>query len=302
MVQVTARPPDTARPPATAPADDAPAPTGASLRLGIPFVGVHVAVLAVAVVGWSPTAVGVAVALYLARAFGITAFYHRLLTHRAFRTGRWVQLAGTVLAAAAAQRGPLWWVGHHRIHHRLTEQHGDPHSPRVMGFWRAHVGWQFDRANDATPLTAVRDLADLPEMRFLDRYHHVVPVTLAATCFLAGWGLGHLRPGLTDGPQLLVWGFCVSTVALWHATFAVNSFAHRFGRRPNDTDDDSTNNPIVALLTLGEGWHNNHHRAPRAARHGWGRGQVDPTWRLLWVMERLGLVRDLRPAPATVRG
>jgi stearoyl-CoA desaturase (Delta-9 desaturase) len=273
------------------------------LRLGLPFLLVHVACLGVFVVGWSAIAVSVALILYVVRAFGITAVYHRGLAHRAYRMGRTVRLVGVLVAASAAQRGPLWWVGRHRIHHHLADQPGDPHSPRQVGFWRAHTGWQFARENLATPYDQVPDLAAAPELRFLDRHHYLAPAGLATACFALGAMLARVAPGLgTDGPQMLVWGFAVSTVLLWHVTFSVNSFAHVFGRRPFATRDTSRNNVLVALLAMGEGWHNNHHRYAASARHGFFRFQVDATHALLRVLARLRLVSDLRPVPAALTG
>lgn len=277
--------------------------TARQLRFGLPFVLVHVACLGVFLVGWSIVAVAVALALYLVRGFGITAIYHRGLSHRAFRMRRSVQFVGALVATAAAQKGPLWWVGKHRVHHRVTDRPGDPHSPSQGGFARAHAGWQFEAANSATPMEQVADLAAYPELRFLDRNHYLAPVSLAVGCFAAGVALEAWVPALgTNGPQMLVWGFFVSTVALWHVTFSVNSFAHRFGRRPFPTRDTSCNNWVVSLLTMGEGWHNNHHRYPVSARQGFLRGQFDPTYLVLRLLERLRLVWDLRPVPSHLLG
>jgi stearoyl-CoA desaturase (delta-9 desaturase) len=267
------------------------------LRPGVPFLLVHLAVGAVVLVGASPVALGVALLSYVARMFGITAFYHRYFSHRSFRCSRPVQFAGAVLGAAAAQRGPLWWAAHHRQHHRTTDRPGDPHSPRE-GFWHAHLLWLFDPANQATHLELVPDLARYRELRVLDRFHHLVPALTALATFGLGAGLAAAWPGLhTSGWQVLVWGFVVSTVALYHSTFAVNSVAHRFGRRRFATRDDSRNNAVVAVLTLGEGWHNNHHRFPRSAHQGMGRFELDPTWLGLRLLARLGLVGDLQTVP-----
>jgi stearoyl-CoA desaturase (Delta-9 desaturase) len=268
------------------------------LSLGLPFIGVHVACLAVIVVGWSVFAVAAAFILYMIRGFGITAFYHRLFSHHAFKTSRPVQFVGAWMASSAAQRGPLWWVAHHRRHHRVSDQPGDIHSPRQRGMGMAHIGWQFEAQAAPTHLQEVPDLARFPELRFLDRHHYLAPVSLALGTFVLGWALGHVFTGLTDGPQLLVWAFFVSTVAVYHVTFSVNSLAHRFGSRPHNTTDDSRNNWLVALVSLGEGWHNNHHRFPGTARHGFRRGQIDLTHFGLRVMRRLHLVWDLHPVPA----
>lgn len=266
----------------------------------MPFLLVHAGVLGLLFVGWSPVALVVCVLSYAARMLGITVFYHRGFAHRAFSMPRPVQALGAALGAAAAQRGPLWWVAHHRVHHRFTDRSGDPHSPVVSGFWRSHVGWLFD-TRLATDRTTVADLEQFRELRVLDRYHHLAPISTAAGVFVLGTVLHWLDPGLgTSGPQLLVWGFFVSTTALYHSTFCVNSVAHRFGRRRFETKDASRNNFVVALLTMGEGWHNNHHRYPASARQGLARHEIDPAWLVIRAMAALRLAGDLRPVPARV--
>ncbi len=275
--------------------------TSGSLRLGVPFALVHLSCLAVLIVGWSPIAVGVCVGMYVARLFGITGFYHRYFSHRAFNVTRPVQLAGAVLGAAAAQRGPLWWAAHHRRHHRYTDRTGDPHSPVQDGLLSSHLFWIFAPSNHDTNLEMVEDLAAFPELRFIDRFHHLVPALTMGAMFLLGFAFGHLWPGLhTSGPQMLVWGFSVSTVLLYHATFSINSLAHRFGTRRYETKDASRNNATLALLTMGEGWHNNHHRFPGAARQGFAAWELDVTWLGLRILAKLHVVRDLRPVPSHI--
>jgi stearoyl-CoA desaturase (delta-9 desaturase) len=191
----------------------------------------------------------------------------------------------------------LWWAAHHRRHHQHTDRLGDPHSPVRDGFAFSHLWWMFSPANQATDLAAVADLAAFGELRLLDRFHHLVPLITAGGLLFAG-ALVHLRwPALTSGPQLAVWGFSVSTVLLYQATFAVNSLSHLVGRRAFDTRDQSRNNWWLALATLGEGWHNNHHRFPGGARAGFTPWQLDTTWLGLRALERVRLVRNLRPVP-----
>jgi len=250
-------------------------------------------------VGWSWVALCCCAVLYVTRMLGITVFYHRGFAHRAFRMGRPVQLAGAVLGAAAGQRGPLWWVGTHRVHHRFTDRPGDPHSPVIDSFWHSHVGWLF--REPTAPSGNVADLARFPELRLVDRYHHIAPILTALATFGLGTALGRLDRGLhTSGPQMMAWGFFVSTTLLYHATFSVNSVAHRFGRRRFATADASRNNGLVALLTLGEGWHNNHHRFPASTRQGLGRFELDPSWWAIRGLAALHLARALRPVPTTV--
>lgn len=265
-----------------------------------PFIGVHLMCLGPIWVGWSWTAVGVAIALYGMRAFALTAFYHRYFSHRTFRTSRVVQFLFALLGASAAQRGPLWWAAHHRLHHRNSDGPGDVHSPHQHGFWWSHMGWIVSPANFPTRLDVVPDLARYPELRLLDRFDVAAPLLLAAGLFLLG---DRLEAGgvSTSGPQLLVWGFFISTVALFHATCLINSLAHQVGRRRYATSDESRNNVVLALLTLGEGWHNNHHRYPAAARQGFFWWEIDVTYYLLVVMSWLGLVWRLHPVPAHVK-
>ncbi len=268
----------------------------------LPFVAVHVGCLGAFATGVSATAIAVATALFLVRMFAITAFYHRYFSHRAFRTSRKAQFLFALLGASAVQRGPLWWAAHHRHHHAHADRPDDCHSPVQLGFWRSHCGWFLARENFATRLDRVPDLARYPELRWLDRYDAAVPAALAALLFGTGAWLERSAPGLgVTGGQLVVWGFCISTVLLWHATFTINSLAHRFGSRRYATRDDSRNNPWLALLTLGEGWHNNHHRFPAAARQGFFWWEIDIAWYGLRALEALGIVRDLVPVPAAIR-
>lgn len=268
----------------------------------VPFLGLHLAVLSVIWVGWSPFAVVTAVALYAVRMFGITAIYHRYFSHRAFQTSRPMQFLLSMFGAAAAQRGPLWWAAHHRNHHRTSDTEADVHSPITQRFWWSHVGWVLSRTNFRTRVEHVRDLARYPELRFLDRFDMLVPFLLAVSLFMTGVALERWAPDLgTSGWQLLVWGFVISTVALYHATFSINSLAHLWGKRRYDTGDRSRNNGLLALLTFGEGWHNNHHRFPGAARQGFRWWELDLSYYALKGLAALGLVWDLRPVPAEMR-
>lgn len=261
----------------------------------LPFVGMHLACGAVVWVGWSWIAVCVALALYFIRLFAITAFYHRYFSHRAFRAGRVTQFVFAVLGSCAVQRGPLWWAAHHRHHHAHADEQDDVHSPR-RGFLWSHIGWFLTTSNFHTRESRVPDLMRFPELRFLDRYDALVPVALAVALFAAGALAERFAPNLgTSGWQMLIWGFCISTVTLYHVTFTVNSLAHRFGSRRFPTSDDSRNNWLIALLTLGEGWHNNHHQCPSAARQGFRWWEIDITYYVLRLLASLGLIWDLRP-------
>ncbi|MDR4495515.1 MAG: acyl-CoA desaturase [Nitrospirales bacterium] len=266
-----------------------------------PFLAMHVAILLVFWVGWSPIAVTMAVALYVIRMFAITGFYHRYFSHRTFKTSRGMQFVFALMGASAVQRGPLWWAANHRLHHAHSDRPTDVHSPAQHGLWGSHIGWFLTHGQLSTKLKRIKDFSRFPELRFLDRFDTLVPLTLAVSLFLFGEWLETLYPSLgTNGWQMLVWGFVVSTVALWHGTFTINSLSHRFGSQRYATGDESRNNFLLALLTLGEGWHNNHHRYPSATRQGFRWWEIDITYYLLKGLQLCGLIWDIRPVPASV--
>lgn len=266
-----------------------------------PFVVLHLSCLLVLVVGWSPVAVAIAVGLYLVRMFAITAFYHRYFSHRAFKTSRAVQFLGALVGVASIQRGPLWWAAHHRAHHRHSDTESDLHSPVQTGFLHSHMGWIFEGKNFRTRTELVKDWVRFPELRLLDRFDLVVPLLAIPVLYGLGAFLAATWPKLgTSGMQVLVWGFSVSTVVLYHMTFTINSLAHRWGSRRFETKDDSRNNGLLALVTLGEGWHNNHHHHQASARQGFRWWEVDATYYALKAMSWVGLVWDLKPVPARV--
>jgi stearoyl-CoA desaturase (delta-9 desaturase) len=266
--------------------DDASAPRYDWLS-ALPMALCHLAVLGVLWSGVTWPAVALAVVLYLVRMFGVTAGYHRYFSHRSYQTSRPFAFVLAWIAQSTAQRGALWWAAHHRAHHLYADDERDVHSPARHGFFHAHVGWLFD-ARSTPDYRRVQDLSERPELRWLDRFHLLPPLVLAIAAFLiAGW------------PGLFV-GFFASTVATWHGTFVINSLAHVWGRRRYATKDDSRNNFWLALLTLGEGWHNNHHRYFRSCRQGFFPGELDVTYLVLRALEGLGLVWDLHEPPRAV--
>ncbi len=255
----------------------------------LPFFAVHAVALAtpfVAPFAWRWAAL--AAALYGVRMFAITAGYHRYFAHRAYRTSRAFQLVLAVLGTTAVQKGPLWWAAHHRDHHRFSDGPDDVHSPVQRGFWWSHVGWILCERLDRTRSDRVRDLARFPELVWLDRWHLVAPGALAVALLAAG------------GWPALLWGFFVSTVVLWHATFTINSLAHVLGRRRYATPDESRNSLALALLTFGEGWHNNHHFYPGSANQGFRWWEVDASYYALRALAAVGVVRELRTPPRRV--
>ena len=267
----------------------------------IPFILLHVACFGAIWTGISTTAVLVAVGLYLVRIFAITAFYHRYFSHRTFKTSRWFQFMMAMVGASAAQRGPLWWAAHHRHHHNESDTEHDLHSPRQKGFILSHCGWFLTCRGFKAPSQLTRDWNRFPELVWIDKYCLIPPLLLAGLMFGLGALLQYAAPGLNTGPwQMLVWGFCISTVFTYHATYTINSLAHKIGSQRFKTGDDSRNNFFLALLTLGEGWHNNHHHYPASVRQGFYWYEIDMTWYVLLLFRSVGLVSDLRPVPRKV--
>ena len=254
----------------------------------IPFVLAHLACLAAIWTGVHATDLIIAAGLYALRMFGVSAGYHRYFAHRSFKTSRAFAFFLGFLAQSSAQRGILWWAGNHRQHHRFSDTDNDVHSPVLRGFWHAHLGWFFTEKHRDTDLAAVPDLAEYPELVWLDRHTYLPAVLTGLVVWLmAGW-------------SGLVVGFLWSTVVLWHATFSINSLAHVVGRRRYVTGDHSRNNLWLALLTFGEGWHNNHHHYQSAARQGFRWYEIDVSYYLLKALAAAGLVWDLRSPPAPV--
>jgi stearoyl-CoA desaturase (delta-9 desaturase) len=264
----------------------------------VPFFSLHLGCLGLFWVGWSWAAAVTALALYLVRMFAVTGFYHRYFSHRTFQTTRFSQFWFAVVGASAAQRGALWWAYQHRHHHEHSDQEHDAHSPRQHGFWWAHVGWICSARNFPTDYTRVRDLAKYPELVWLNRFDALVPFLLAIGLFAVGSVLDRFFPSLgTSGWQLVVWGFFISTTALFHATSSINSLAHLLGKRRFKTDDDSRNSLLLALITLGEGWHNNHHHYMLAASQGLYWWEIDLTYYALKALSWTGVIWNLRSYP-----
>ncbi len=253
-------------------------------RRATPFILSHLAVLGAIWSGVTWQSVVLCGVLVIVRIWGITAGYHRYFSHRTYKTSRAMQFVLAFLAETSAQKGVLWWAAHHRVHHKLSDQPGDVHSPVQNGFLYAHMGWLFDNTSE-TRWDKIRDFAKYPELRWLNKHWLVPPTMLAVFCFLvAGW------PGLFIG-------FFLSTVLLWHDTFIINSLTHLWGKRRFDTTDDSRNNALTALLTLGEGWHNNHHYYQSSCRNGFYWYEIDVTYYVLKMMSWVGLVWDIREVP-----
>jgi stearoyl-CoA desaturase (Delta-9 desaturase) len=267
-----------------------PLPNGARIGLisCLPFVLFHLAALSVLFVQFKWSCLIACVLCYEIRMFFVTAGYHRYFSHRSFKTGRWFQFVIAFLAMSSSQKGVLWWAAHHRHHHRYSDQEEDLHSPTLFGFWWSHVGWLLSDQYNETDFKAIGDFAKYPELRWLNKYYLVPVITLGVVMFLIG------------GSGLFAWGFCLSTVLLWHGTFTINSLSHLFGNRRFPTADTSKNNWLLALVTLGEGWHNNHHYYMASARQGFFWWELDITYYGLKLLSWFHLVRELRRVPDQV--
>src|SRR5271163_111526 len=254
----------------------------------IPFVIVHLACFAAIWTGVTAEALAIGVGLYWLRIFAIGAGYHRYFSHRAYETSRVFQFVLAAMAQTTAQKSVLWWAANHRDHHLHSDTELDVHSPRHFGFVYSHLGWIFARRHETTNFARVADLAQYPELMWLHRYELAPPFALALACFAAaGW------------PGLIV-GFFWSTVAVYHATFSINSIAHVAGRKRYVTGDDSRNNWLLAIFTMGEGWHNNHHAYQSSVRQGFKWWEIDPTFYILKALSAVGIVWDLKLPPEAV--
>jgi stearoyl-CoA desaturase (Delta-9 desaturase) len=254
----------------------------------LPFALIHLACIAAIWSGITWQAIALCVALYWLRIFAIGAGYHRYFSHRSYSTGRVFQFVLGFLAQSSAQKSILWWAAKHRHHHLHSDTERDVHSPRHKGFLYSHVGWIFARQHDTVDPMKVADFARYPELMLLHKYELVPPVALGGLCLLLGGWSG------------LVVGFVWSTLLLYHATFCINSLAHVRGSRRYLTGDDSRNNWLLALLTWGEGWHNNHHAYQSSARQGFRWWEIDPTFYILRALSWIGIVWDLKTPPEQV--
>ncbi|RIL09676.1 MAG: acyl-CoA desaturase [Proteobacteria bacterium] len=265
------------------------------------FWAIHALCLAVIWVGVSWIAALVCALMYLLRMFAITGGYHRYFSHRTFKTSRLFQFILAFLGASSAQKGPIWWASHHRHHHKYSDTEHDIHPPGIHGLWWAHVGWVLSATYVEPRTELIKDFLKYPEIRWLDRNHLVAPTLLAAAIFSFGVVCQNYFPDLgTNGWQMLVWGFFVSTTLLYHGTFVINSLTHLYGKRRFNTDDNSRNSLLLALITLGEGWHNNHHRYPGSERQGFYWWEIDISHYILKLLSWLGIVWDLRAPPQRI--
>ncbi len=255
----------------------------------IPFFLLHVAGFAAFFFDFNLKILGLCLLSYYIRMFGVTGGYHRYFSHRAYKTSRAFQFFLAFLAQSSAQKGVLWWAAHHRHHHKYSDTERDLHSPKQHGFWWAQVGWILSTSSSGTDLKYIQDFAKYPELRWLDKYYLVSPTLLGVACWLLGGWSG------------LFWVFFFSTVCLFHGTFFINSLTHVFGKVRYDSGDESKNSLILALVTCGEGWHNNHHYYQASANQGWFWWEIDFTYYVLKLLSWVGIVWDLRTPPAHIK-
>jgi stearoyl-CoA desaturase (Delta-9 desaturase) len=265
------------------------------------FWGIHLGCFGAIWVGFNWTAFSVCVFLYFLRMFAITGGYHRYFSHRTYKTSRVFQFILAFLGATSAQKGPLWWASHHRHHHQYSDTPEDIHSAHVKGIWWSHVGWVLSTRFLEPRLDLIKDFLKFPEIRWVDKYNILPPVVLAVLVYFFGVFCHSFFPGLqTNGIQMLVWGFFISTTFLYHGTFLVNSMTHLFGKKRFVTGDESRNSLLVALVTMGEGWHNNHHRYPGSERQGFYWWEIDMSHYILKLLSYMGIVWDLRVPPERI--
>jgi stearoyl-CoA desaturase (delta-9 desaturase) len=255
---------------------------GYNLGAIVPFLLLHTGALAVFVVPFAWKWVGLLLATYTLRMFGVTAGYHRYFSHRSYKMGRVPQFLMAFLAQTSSQKGVLWWAAHHRDHHQNSDLDSDIHSPWRSGFWWSHVGWVISNDFDEYNPQRIQDFSKFPELRWLNRYHWVPTALFGAAIYLA------------FGVSAFLWGYVLSTVVLFHCTFSINSIAHLWGSKRFETGDESRNNFLLALITMGEGWHNNHHKFMYSCRQGLRWWEVDCTWYLLKALSWIGITRELR--------
>jgi stearoyl-CoA desaturase (delta-9 desaturase) len=248
----------------------------------LPFLVLHASVLLVFTVPFEPSLLLWLLGSYYLRMFGVTAGYHRYFSHRSYKLNRFWQFAMAFLAQTSAQKGALWWAAHHRDHHLHSDRKEDIHSPVHEGFWWSHLGWILSDDFSEYDASRVSDFGRYPELRWLDRFHLVPPILYAVAIYAVG------------GWSAFVWGFLVATVVLYHGTFLINSLAHIWGSRRFATPDESRNNFVLSLVTLGEGWHNNHHHYMSSVRQGVRWWEVDVTFYVLTALSWIGITRDLR--------
>lgn len=247
------------------------------------------------------------IALYFIRMFFVTGGYHRYFSHTTYKTSRFVQFLIAFFAETSVQKGVLHWGANHRVHHKYSDTPKDPHSKKIYGFFYSHIGWILGPDFKETKFNLIKDFGKFPELIWLNKYHLIPPAILMIGVYLLGGYVNtpdaemSFQAILSNGVSTLLIGFFLSTVILFHGTFSINSLMHMFGKKRYDSNDESKNNLILALLTLGEGWHNNHHYYMNTVRQGFYWWEIDITYYILKVFSWLGIVWDLKPVPRHIK-
>ncbi|MBX7126853.1 MAG: acyl-CoA desaturase [Cyclobacteriaceae bacterium] len=274
------------------------------LKTEISFIIVHLLPLGALFTGATTFDWIMCAFLYVFRMFWVTGGYHRYFSHKSYKTSRWFQFVIAFMAETSAQKGALWWAAHHRVHHRYSDTPHDPHSMKLYGFWYSHVGWIVGPDYKETDYKTIGDLTKYPELVWLNKYYLVPPVLLGVLVTMLGGIVngGSVAAMFTvSGFSSLFVGFFLSTVLLYHGTFSINSIMHKFGKPRYETGDESKNSLWLALITLGEGWHNNHHYYEVSTRQGFFWWEIDITWYILKVFSWFGLIWDLKGVPEYIR-
>jgi stearoyl-CoA desaturase (Delta-9 desaturase) len=271
--------------------EDTPRHMYRQFRLSLPstfFILIHFAAACAVFFDPTPMAMFLLVFMFVTRKFGITGGFHRYFAHRSYKTSRVFQFFLAFLGGMAGQKGALWWAAHHRHHHQHSDSDEDLHSADKEGFYWSHVGWVLSDEYDRYDPDSIKDFSKYPELVWLNTYFFVPPVVAGVGCWLLGGWSG------------LFWGFFVSSVVLYHTTFAINSLCHMFGRQRYATGEHSKNCWWLAILTLGEGWHNNHHYYQASCRQGFFWWEIDLTYYFICFLQKLGIVWDVKGPPERI--
>ena len=271
------------------------------LNFSLPLIFMHLGCLGVFFLPFSKELLLLSFILYCLHVFTLTAGFHRYFSHNSFKTSRIFQFILAFTGTMAAQKDPLWWASHHRLHHAHADTELDPHSARVKGFWWAHIGWIMESKLDKTNFKKINDFRKFPELMWLNKYPSIPPLILVLILFIIGASTNNESQNiLQSGLQFIVYGFFVSTVAVYHVTFSINSVAHKFGKKRYSVEDDSVNNWLLAILSGGEGWHNNHHKYAVCARQGFKWWEIDITYYTIKLLQFFKIVWDVREPPKSV--
>lgn len=279
------------------------------LKKEIGFLVIHLLPLLVFWTGATKFDWILCISLYFIRMFFITGGYHRYFSHSTYKTSRFVQFLIAFFAQTSLQKGVLHWAANHRTHHKYSDTPKDPHSKKIYGFWYSHIGWIAGPDYKETKLNLIKDFAKYPELIWLNKYHLIPPFTLLLGVFFLGGYMNATSAGvdvtlfsvMSYGLSSLIVGFFLSTVILFHGTFSINSLMHMFGKKRYESNDESKNNLVLALITLGEGWHNNHHYFQSSVRQGFYWWEIDITFYILKFFSWFGLVWDLKPVPKHIK-